>query len=118
MKSLNALGAVVLFTGSVATVPALAAETDSGWRLGRVVEVGDAGAIAHDQRARCADRMTAASGTYARVSYSGDPRFQRRVIAAVPAGTDVKVGERVYVNVDRCDAELETRSTHADRNPR
>ena len=116
MKTIGIFLGVALLLTACASTRTGSAEPQPGWQLGRVVDVGSPATMAGDSRARCSDQLQAsAASTYASVSYSRDPRWQRRIVALVPAGANVAVGDQVYVYVDRCGVPLETRDMHAQR---
>ena len=116
MKTIGISVGVALLLSACAATRTASPEPQPGWQLGRVVEVGSAATMAADSRTRCSDQLQAsATSRYASVSYSRDPRWQRRIVAVVPAAANVTVGDQVYVYVDRCDVPLETRDMHAQR---
>ena len=81
---------------------------DDGWTVGHVAEIGPASSIRERSSKDCrlgAIAQGLGNRTFARVAYHRG-RLYRSIVSVVPQGTQLTVGDSVYVNYQDCGAEI------------
>jgi len=107
-------GAVLVGVGGCASNVAYEGKyaPSEGWRKGTVVQKGPASSITkfsfRDCRGAPADVVSGSE--YAAVRFLRNGRIHHR-IARLSADTQLQVGDKVYVNIEDCDAPVPKRSS-------
>ena len=111
MRRMVALWALTL--GGCTAFDAHSFDHSAGWRTAQVVSVGRAGDLAKTADHDCGVEGGAAA-PYAIVRYRNGGVHSRSLgTPRLPAGTELTVGDAVYVNVLDCGAPLMTRAQWA-----
>lgn len=84
---------------------------DEGWRKGTVVEIGPASGLVRPAFYDCRDKSQAGDNKemYLLVAVRNHGHSHART-AKLPAQSDLKVGDEVYVNLSDCNAPIPKRS--------
>lgn len=107
MKALTVMAmALSLLASACSTVGDPSRTYQNGWRQAQIVDVGNGQTVlpfvSQDCRARIEGGAEAARYAVTSYSYGGNPNLRRKLAVALPYGTDLAVGDWVYVNVVDC----------------
>ena len=78
---------------------------EQGWRTGRVLQVGPAAELGARRSSDCRYRGEQTDQVYAVVAVVNFARLRHRVVP-IASENDVHTGDRVYINLRRCDQAL------------
>jgi len=90
-------GCAVLYEGKY--------DWDQGWRVGRIIRLGQGGSGIEMLRDDCRnDTLPAdvARTVYAEVAYQNEGRWLRHRVVPVPENVHIREGDKVYVNLGSC----------------
>lgn len=107
MKTLTVMTmALSVLTSACSTTGDLPYGYQDGWRRAQIVGIGDGQAalplVNQDCRAESERGNGAAHYAVTSYSYGGNPNLRKKRVVAVPADSDLAVGDWVYVNVVDC----------------
>ena len=78
---------------------------DQGWRVGRIIRLGQGGSGIEMLRDDCRnDTLPAdvARTVYAEVAYQNEGRWLRHRVVPVPENVHIREGDKVYMNLGTC----------------